>query len=229
MYINTTGIILREVHYKDSSKILTVLTSGEGKLTVSAHGTHRKNNKLAAATQLFVYSHMTLTYRKGRYTLTEAQTIEQFIGLRDDIKSLALASYIADLTEALADEDSPNPELLTLCLNTIYALSENIKPLELIKSAFELRLMVISGFEPNLTDINESSTNTHEDGVLSLSSNTLTIAEYVLTCDLKKLFSFNPNERALNEFSKEVEKYLLTHLDRGFKTLDFYKKVKINS
>ncbi|MDR2599410.1 MAG: DNA repair protein RecO [Oscillospiraceae bacterium] len=226
MYINTTGIILREVLYKDSSKILTVLTSDEGKLTVSAHGAHRKNSKLAAATQLLVYSHITLTQRKGRYTLTEAQTIEQFIGLRDDIKLLALASYVAELTEAVADEDSPNPELLPLCLNTIYALSENIKPPELIKPVFELRLMAISGFEPNLINTEKSKGDTHEDGLLPLSAKALTIAEYVLSCDNKKLFSFNTDEKALNEFSKEIEKYLLTHLDRGFKTLDYYKKIK---
>ena len=36
MHLNTTGIVLREGNYKESDKILTLLTRDEGKLTVSA-------------------------------------------------------------------------------------------------------------------------------------------------------------------------------------------------
>jgi len=172
MYINTTGVILREVQYKDTSKILTVLTSSEGKLTVSAYGAHRKNSKLAAVTGLLVYSEMTLLKKKDRWTMTEARSVEQFIGLRDDLKLLALGTYIAELTEAVSDEDSPNPELLPLCLNALYALSEKIKTPEYIKPVFELRLMAISGFEP-LLSLDEKSFpggSSMEDGVLALSS-----------------------------------------------------------
>ena len=226
MYINTTGIVLREVTYKDSSKILTVLTSSEGKLTVSAHGAHRKNSKLAAVTQLLVFSEMTLSHRKDRWTLSEAQGIEQFIGLRDDLKLLSLGAYIAELTEAVADEDSPNPELLPLCLNSLYALSEKLKTPEYVKPAFELRLMSISGFKPILTETkNENALMTPEEGTLMLGAEALGAAGYILHCDAKKLFSFKLSHAALRELSIVTESYLLTHLDRTFKTLDYYHRV----
>ena len=38
MYIKTDGIVLREVAYQDSDKLLTVLTREYGKLTVRARG-----------------------------------------------------------------------------------------------------------------------------------------------------------------------------------------------
>jgi len=226
MFTNTKGIVLREVKYKDSSKILTVLTDSVGKHTVSAHGAHRKNSKLAAATQLLVFSDMTLVQKRDRWTLTEAQTIEQFIGLRDDLKLLALGSYIAEVTEALADEDSPNPELLPLCLNTLYALSEKLKTPEHVKPAFELRLMAISGFEPLLGEKGADVGGFHEDGEMLLSAEALGAARYILACAAKKLFSFKISDAALRELSASVENYLLTHLDRVFKTLDYYKKVR---
>ena len=227
MYINTTGIILREVQYKDTSKILTVLTGGEGKLTVSAHGAHRKNSKLAAATGLLVFSEMTLLKKKDRWTMTEARSVEQFTGLRDDLKLLALGAYIAELTEAVSDEDSPNPELLPLCLNALYALSEKIKTPEYVKPAFELRLMAISGFEPllRLDEKSYSGGNTMEDGVLSLSSGALCVADYILSCEAKKLFSFSLSDEALSELSRKTESYLLAHLDRPFRTLDYFHKI----
>jgi len=226
MYINTTGIVLREVLYKDSSKILTVLTSDEGKLTVSAHGAFRKNSKLAAVTGLLVFSEMTLFKKKDRWTMTEARSVEQFAGLRDDLTLLALGAYIAELTEAVADEDSPNPELLPLCLNALYALSEKIKTPEYVKPAFELRLMAISGFEPQLCRENETGTESITDGVLRLGSGALNAADYILSCDAKKLFSFTLSDDALKELSKAAESYLLAHLDRTFRTLDYYHKVK---
>ena len=231
MFINTTGIVLREVTYKDSSKILTILTSGEGKLTVSAHGAHRKNSKLAAVTGLLVFSEMTLLRKKDRWTMTEARTVEQFIGLRDDLKLLSLGSYIAELTEAVADEDSPNPELLPLCLNALYALSEKLKSPEYVKPAFELRLMAISGFEPVLKSETAGRTQltghpeSMEDGVLNLSAGAMNAAGYILSCDAKKLFSFTLSDGSLKELSKSTESYLLAHLDRTFRTLDYYHKI----
>jgi len=245
MYINTTGLILRETLYKESSKILTVLTEGEGKLTVTARGTLRKNSKMAAVTQLLVFSEMTLVSSRDKWTLTEARSIEQFIGLRDDITLLALGSYIAELTEAVADEDSPNPELLPLCLNALYALSERIKAPEFVKPVFELRLMAVSGFAPLLNKCCACALEDPERAYLDcsggtlycsncapaggfvLSSGALSAARYILGCDSKKLFSFSLIDASLRELASAAEGYLLTQLDRRFRTLDYYKGLGI--
>ena len=50
MHISTQGLVLREVNYKESDKLLTVLTGLEGgKRTVKARGCRRKGSPLAAA------------------------------------------------------------------------------------------------------------------------------------------------------------------------------------
>ena len=38
MHISTQGLVLREVNYKESDKLLTVLTAEGGKRTVKARG-----------------------------------------------------------------------------------------------------------------------------------------------------------------------------------------------
>jgi len=177
MYINTTGLVLRETAYKESSKILTVLTGGEGKQTVAAHGALRRGSKLAAAAQLLAFSEMTLYSRSDRWTMTEARSVEQFIGLRDDIALLAHGAYFAELAEAAADEDSPNPELLPLCLNALFALSEKIKPPGLVKPAFELRLMAVSGFEPLLGRCSICGAEDPEQALLDIHGGTIRCAE----------------------------------------------------
>ena len=244
MYINTTGIVLRETAYKESSKILTVLTADEGKLTVTARGAVRKNSKLAAATQLLVFSEMTLFMNRDRWTLTEARSIEQFRGLQYDVEKLALGSYFAQLTEAAADEDSPNPALMSLCLNALYALSEDIKPPLLVKPAFELRLMALAGYAPMLSHCAicgcvepEFSVLDFEGGTLSctdcartdglrLSLGALHAARYIISCDAKKLFSFKIDDKALRELYSVTEEYVLAQFDRKFRTLEFYRTLK---
>ena len=74
MYINTKGLVLRETPYKESSRILTVLTSDLGKITVGARGAKRKGSKTASSTQFLAFSDMTLSENRGRYTLTEAKS-----------------------------------------------------------------------------------------------------------------------------------------------------------
>ena len=49
MYLTTTALVLREVEYKDSDKLLTVLTPEQGKLTLSARGVRKKKDATAAA------------------------------------------------------------------------------------------------------------------------------------------------------------------------------------
>jgi DNA repair protein RecO (recombination protein O) len=181
MYINTTGLVLRETAYKDSSKILTVLTGNEGKLTLSARGALRKNSKLTAATQLLAFSEMTIYCSRDRWTRTEAGSVEQFIGLRDDIALLALGAYFAELTEAVTDEDSPSRELLPLCLNALFALSEKIKTPEYVKPAFELKLLTASGFAPLVEHCRICGREDSERAFLEISGGTIVCGDCMPT------------------------------------------------
>lgn len=145
MRLTTQGIVLRETNYKEADKILTVLTRDLGKRTVKARGCRRKNSKLTAASQLLVYSEMTL-YERGEFiTLNEADPLEQFWSVRQDLEDLALASYFAEVTEATAQEGEAVPELLSLLLNSLYALDTLKKPRALVKAAFELKLLCLTG------------------------------------------------------------------------------------
>ncbi|MBQ6540026.1 MAG: DNA repair protein RecO [Oscillospiraceae bacterium] len=248
MYINTTGLVLRETEYKESSRILTVLTGTEGKLTVSARGAKRKGSKTASATQFLSYSQMTLYRgRDNHWTLTEAAGIELFEGLREELERLSLGAYFAEVMENVSDEDAPNPEILALGLNSLYALSENLRPAEVIKAGFELKMMALAGFEPMLEgcsvcgemmpekcrlDLVGGLIYCHKCGgadelTAALSSGALAAMRYILNAEPKRIFSFSLGELAMGELSRAAERYLQIQMDREFKTLEYYKKIKI--
>ena len=250
MYINTKGLVLREVPYKETSKILTVLTADAGRITVSAKGARRKGSKTAAATQLLCFSDMTLSENRDRYTLTEARPIEMFEGLRYDLEKLALGSYFAQVLETVSDEDMQSPAILSLGLNALYVLSENKYPEKLIKPAFEMRLMALAGFAPVLDGCGVCGRDDpvnprldteggtvrcrdcrEEKGFASetvpLCAGSLDALRHIITCDSKKVFSFSLGEDAAKKLYKAAESYLKTQLDRGFPALDYYNSVRI--
>ena len=139
MFKTTKGLILREVRYKEADRILTVLTEDMGKMTVKARGALRKNSKTAASTQLLAFSELTLLERNGFWSVSEGSTIEEFKGLRGDITALSLASYFAECVEALSEEGNPDPLLLQLILNCLFALANGMYSQTHIKTAFEMR------------------------------------------------------------------------------------------
>ena len=246
MFLTTRALVLREVKYKEADKILTVLTEREGKLTVKARGALRKGCKYGAAAQTLCFSEMTLFGNAGKWSINEAETIEQFLALRTNISALALASYFAELLEAVSDEDSPNPELLQLGLNALYALSRGLYPEEHIKSVFELKLMCLCGFEPQLALCPTCGREPPEDPVFSLnggsvhcrgcppgaagvslplSRETLDAMRYIVEAPPKRIFAFRVPEAAERQLGDLCEAYAAVQLERGFGTLDYWKTI----
>ncbi len=247
MFLTTDALVLREVRYKEADRILTVLTSADGKMTVKARGALRKGSKTSASTQQLTYSQLVLFGNKGKWTVNEGSVIEGFQGLREDIELFSLASYFSECIDAIAPEEQPEPELLQLILNSLYALSRGMYDRELIKAAFELRLMALSGFCPEVSRCIACGDNEPEYPVLMLESGTLSCRKclkggeesvplcpssleavrYICSAPAKQLFSFSVDKPALGRLSHASERYLLTHMERGFQTLDYWKKIRI--
>lgn len=67
----------------------------------------------------------------------------------------------------------------------------------------------------------------HESNIIYiLSEGAKTALGYCIYSPLEKLFSFKISDEDMHLFSRAAEGYLLNHLERGFKTLDFYNEVK---
>lgn len=247
MYLKTEGLILRETEYKDSDKLLTVLSKDRGQLTLRARGVRSRSSRLKGACQLLAYSEFTVFDNRGYMTIDEAVPIELFMPLRSDIERLSLASYLVQVADVLSQEDEPNPALLSLCLNSLYALSKLGLPQEMVKGVFELRAACIAGYAPMLDGccvcgapqpdrihltggvLQCAACGSAEDlGIrYPLQPGVLAAMRYIVSCDIKKLFSFSLSEACMNELSNLAETYLLTQLERGFFTLDFYKSLRI--
>lgn len=241
----TRGIVLREVNYKEADKILTILTP-EGRLTAKARGVRRKGSRMAAACQLLVYSELTLFEYKDYYTVNEAGSLEQFWGVKSDVELVALGSYFAEVCETVAGEGVPQPGLLSLILNSLYALDKLKKPQALVKAAFELKAACLAGYEPLLDACAVCGVEPEQpafhitEGVLHcaacrsevgegismpLTQGAVAAMRHVACGDPKRLFSFALDPASQQRMSDACEAFLTAQLERGFRTLDFYKQL----
>ena len=251
MHITAKALVLRGVDYKESDKILTLFTQGQGKLTASARGCRRKGSAIAAGCQLLAWSEMVLYDYQGRWSVKEAAAERLFQGVRDDIARLALGCYFAEAAELLAVEGEENPELLSLILNSLHALDKMPeKPLPLVKAAFEWKAMALAGYEPLIDGCDVCGAEPPEEprfhlreGVLHcagcrgqvgegismpLSLQALSALRHIVYGDPKRLFSFRLEGEPLKQLADGAEAYLYTQLERGFRTLDYYKNLEIS-
>jgi len=241
------GIVLRCVDTKESDKILTVLTADMGRIPVVAKGARSRRSKVTAASQLLAYSELVLSESHGWQYLAEASTIELFDGVRQDVELLSLAAYFCELTDAVSYESGEAGEILRLLLNALYALGTLERPPELVRASFEMKLMALIGFEPLLDscavcgDVEPAQPvldlvggvlrcrgcGMGEGKGLSLTPGALAAMRHVLYGDPRRLYSFTLAQEDQKYFSCAAEGYVRAMTERDFKTLDFYKSLRL--
>lgn len=246
MRTNTDGLILKEQNIGEKDKLVTVLTRHNGLVRAFVRGAKSFKNRKNSATGMFCYSKLSLYKSKDSYIIDEAEPLETFFGLRDDLDKISLAQYFSELAISLVQEEEPAEEYLRLILNSLHFLSKGTMPNEQVKAITELRMMCIAGFMPNLIACErcgEYETNTMyfdvEDGLLycencissqalfSLDIGLVKALRHIAFSDFEKIYSFKMEDYAIQDLSYITEKYLLSKLQRNFKTLEFYNSIKV--
>ena len=89
--IVTPGLVLKETRYKESDRIITLLTPGLGVISASAQSSLRLKSKLFSACGLFCYSEFVLVPGRNMYTVREADVKNVFHGISSSIEGMPSA------------------------------------------------------------------------------------------------------------------------------------------
>lgn len=244
MYLKTKALVIHVTEYHDHDALLLLLTPEHGRISAKVRGLRRKNSVLSASCQLLAFSEFTLFEYRQMYTVNEANVIELFMPLRNDLQKLSLGTYFAQIGDTVALEDAPSSEILSLILNCLYALSNLNIPQAQVKAVFELRIVSIAGYTPNLSycvlcgegtpiyfDFSggvlfcENCGGYNQSPYQKIDAGVLDALRYILSCDPKRLFSFRVGDATLRNLALLTETYLLTQFELRFPTLDFYKSL----
>lgn len=245
MKIRTDGLIIKEMNIGEQDKLVHVLTKSHGVVGAFAKGAKNVKKQKGAPVSLLSYSQLTLYKGRDSYTVGDARVLHTFAGLRRDVKKMCLAQYFCELALTICPREQPAEPFLRLVLNSLYLLSENKRPAELIKPCLEMRMAAMAGYLPDLRMcsvcgdytaplmyflprrgvIKCRSCHASADDAVALSEPALHALRHTVYADDDKLFSFALSDEGLQMLNRASESYIQHRFEKDFKTLLFYKTI----
>ncbi|MBR6252250.1 MAG: DNA repair protein RecO [Clostridia bacterium] len=241
--IKTKGIVIASANSSDNDKVLTILTPDLGKISAFYKGAKKSKTASLNSSEYLSFSDLVL-YKSpnDNYSINNAETIEVFYNLRVDIDKLNYATAISKMVYDVTEENIPSYDILQLFLNTLYVISETDKNLDLVFSVFQIRLLAILGFlpqidrcincdEPMVEEMEEFYFSIKDDGVkcktcqkldksiIRLSKASFSAIVYALSCDAKKLYSFELPQDDIDELKVFTKLYTTQKLDKEYNVI----------
>ncbi len=145
----TRAIILKHRDQGEADRVITAITPAQGKCTLIAKGVRKPASRKAGHLEPFTHVALLAAKARGWDIITQAESIHSFPGLRADIDRMAFAYYFAELVDAFTQEEDSQPEVYDLLLRALGYLEQG-ENLEMAARWFELRLLRLSGYQPQL-------------------------------------------------------------------------------
>lgn len=143
-------IVLKEIKYKEFDKILHAYSKNNGKIQIISRGCRKPKSKLISVSNIFSHSKCILYKSKDMYILNSADLIHNFYKLRENIELFYYGSYILELIYYITNENDVDNKIFDMTLIVLSKLEKNFNT-EIIIAAYELKLVSLLGYRPNLT------------------------------------------------------------------------------
>ncbi|MEW6171754.1 MAG: DNA repair protein RecO [Bacillota bacterium] len=146
-FLKAEAVVLKASEYKEADRILTLYSLEYGKIRAISYGSARPTSKKRGAVQPFSRSRFFLTREKDLSRVDQAEELEHFQHIEKDVRRFGLAHYFAELVDGFTVEGVPNQPLYLLLVESLRMLNGDS---ELLTRAFEIRVLALTGFGPEL-------------------------------------------------------------------------------
>jgi len=144
----TRGIVIKRTNFGEADRLLTIYTEKYGKIRAIAKGARKPTSRLGGNLEPFCLASFVIAEGRNLDIVTEAEIIECFFALRNDLKSTNISYYLAEVIDKLTEEHQNQPavfELLEQVLKKINSL-----PDDLLVPYFEINFLSVVGYRPEL-------------------------------------------------------------------------------
>jgi len=142
------GVVLRTIRLGEADRIVTLVTAGRGKVRAVAKGVRKTKSRFGSRLEPLGNVSMLLYEGRELDIVTQAETLDHFRPVREDLDRLAKATALLESTDQVAQEGHANPQLYQMLVGALRALSAHDAPL--LVPAFFLKLLSLEGFHPLL-------------------------------------------------------------------------------
>ncbi|HEX3049699.1 MAG TPA: DNA repair protein RecO [Aggregatilineaceae bacterium] len=145
----TDAIILRRQDFGEADRLLLLLTPEHGKFRAIAKGTRKPIARKTGHVELFALVDMLIATGRELHLVTQAETKEPFLRLREDLIRGVYANHFVELLDRFTAEQDASQSEYTLLVNALSWLCEDSDP-RLVARYYELALLNRAGFAPSL-------------------------------------------------------------------------------
>lgn len=144
-------VILRHSNWGEADRLLSLFTREAGKLRAVAKGARKLRSRKAG--HLEPFTHVKLMLARGRdfWIVTQAETIDAFMPIRDDLVRTAYAAYVIELLDRFTYEEGENRALFQLLVETLQRVAGMPDPFIAVRY-YEIQLLDLLGFRPQLNN-----------------------------------------------------------------------------
>lgn len=216
------GIVVSTVDYKETSKIINVLTKEEGLIGILAKGSKNPKSKISATSNILTYGIFYLNYHKGTIPiLTEVDVINSFKNIKKDLLKTNYAIFLLELITQVCKHDQTKTTY-PLLIEGLIKINEGYDP-QIITNIIELKSLEYLGIKPivehcvtckGTTDI--ITISSYKGGYLCKSCveneliynlKTIQLIRMFYHIDLSKISKIEVNENIKQEISSFINDY----------------------
>jgi DNA repair protein RecO (recombination protein O) len=144
------AVVLRHSDYGEADRLLTLYTRQLGKTRALAKGARKIASRKAGHIEPFMQAKLQLAKGRDMLLVTQADTVDAYLPLREDLILTSHASYIVELLDRFTYEDeTESSSTFRLLTDTLARLASKADPWLVIRY-YEMRLLDHLGFRPQL-------------------------------------------------------------------------------
>jgi DNA repair protein RecO (recombination protein O) len=242
----TDAIVLRRTDFGEADRLLSVFTPERGKLRLLAKGARKPSSRKSGHVELFSRSHFLVAVGRELDIVTQAETVESFLPLREDLERTTYAYYVAELVDAFTAERDENRPLFHLLVDALGWLC-GASDLALVARYYELHFLGLVGYQPQLfvcggcresltPQVNYLSAAegsvfcakcaADRMGMTRLSVNAIKVLRFLQTRDWEtcRLLRLSPASHA--EVEEAMNGYITYHLERKIYSVEFIHRLR---
>lgn len=248
----THAVVLRRRDHQDADRILVVFTPGLGKLELVAKGVRKTTSRKSGHLELFTHSTLMVAQARTWDIITEAQTVESFRYLRNDLDAIGRGSYVCELVDAFSESDNENQPLWELLLLTLRELDQGAQANQggdgqVLLPWFNLHLLTLSGFQPqlftclacdreitpvvNYLSLSEGGVFCPECGqsqtaLEAIDPDVLKILRHLQRSAWSEVRQLSVRPQVLRRVENILHRYILTVLERHLRSTEFLRRLQ---
>lgn len=147
--IRSEVVVLRHTDWGEADRLLVLYSREAGKLRAVAKGVRKLRSRKAGHLEPFTRVKLLLAQGREFWIVTQAETVDAYLPLREDLLRTGYAAYVIELLDRFTYEEGENQPLYQLLTDTLERISMLPDPFVAVRY-YEIRLLDLLGFRPEM-------------------------------------------------------------------------------